>query len=60
VSEILQLALPARSPDWMEAPVHRRISSDDLLAGERVVLIQHGGEEYRLRLTAGGKLILTP
>jgi hemin uptake protein HemP len=29
------------------------------MAGERVVIIQHGTEEYRLRVTAAGKLILT-
>ena len=45
--------------DWTEVPVHRRISSDDLMGGERVIVILHGAEEYRLRLTAGGKLILT-
>ena len=44
---------------WIEAPVHRSITSKDLLAGEHVIIIRHGQEEYRLRLTASGKLILT-
>jgi hemin uptake protein HemP len=35
------------------------ISSAALLAGARELLIRHGDEEYRLRLTANNKLILT-
>ncbi len=34
------------------------LSSRDLLAGHREVLIQHGAEQYRLRLTNSNKLIL--
>ncbi len=37
----------------------RRISSDELLAGQRELVIEHGGDEYRLRITSKGKLILT-
>jgi hemin uptake protein HemP len=44
---------------WIEIPVHRSITSKDLMAGEHVIIIRHGQEEYRLRLTASGKLILT-
>ena len=44
---------------WIEIPVHRSITSKDLMAGEQVIIISHGQEEYRLRLTASGKLILT-
>ena len=44
---------------WTDIPVHRSITSNDLMAGERVIIIQHGEEEYRLRLTASGKLMLT-
>jgi hemin uptake protein HemP len=47
------------SPDWMRAPVHRAISGYDLMAGERVIIIRHGKDEYRLRVTASDKLILT-
>ena len=47
------------STDWADAPAHRAISSDDLMAGERVIIIRHGKEEYRLRITASDKLILT-
>jgi len=37
----------------------RRLSSATLLQGQRQVVIEHAGREYRLRLTALGKLILT-
>jgi hemin uptake protein HemP len=38
--------------------VPRIVSSESLLAGQRELLIQHGAERYRLRLTASNKLIL--
>jgi len=36
----------------------RTLLSQDLLQGQLEVLISHGGEIYRLRLTRSGKLIL--
>lgn len=36
-----------------------RFNSAVLLGGAREVIIEHAGEEYRLRLTNQGKLILT-
>lgn len=36
----------------------RIVSSETLLAGRRELIIQHGTEQYRLRLTASNKLIL--
>ena len=36
----------------------RTITSQDLMRGQREVLIAHGSETYRLRLTRSGKLIL--
>jgi hemin uptake protein HemP len=36
-----------------------RIASEQLLAGTREVIIEHGGQEYRLRRTQNDKLILT-
>ena len=45
-----------------QAPVARsvaRIASEQLMKGQREIIIQHGREEYRLRVTAAGKLILT-
>ena len=37
----------------------RVITSEALLAGKRELVIKHAGHDYRLRLTAQGKLILT-
>ena len=39
--------------------VTRSISSDELLAGQRIIIIRHGKEEYQLQVTGTGKLILT-
>jgi hemin uptake protein HemP len=36
-----------------------RIGSQQLLAGTREVIIEHAGQEYRLRRTQNDKLILT-
>ncbi|MCX5520970.1 hemin uptake protein HemP [Kaistia defluvii] len=48
--------------DAPETPVPgsgpRVISSDELLNGTREIIIRHVGEDYRLRLTRAGKLIL--
>ncbi|MEM1046081.1 MAG: hemin uptake protein HemP [Pseudomonadota bacterium] len=37
----------------------KRINTDDLFEAATEVLIRHGGADYRLRITANGKLILT-
>lgn len=37
----------------------KTISSRDLLGGDRLVIIRHEQEDYRLQVTATGKLILT-
>lgn len=37
----------------------RRVSSGALLGGARELIIEHNEREYRLRVTAQGKLILT-
>ncbi len=37
----------------------RRVNSAELFAGGREVIIEHNGEEYRLRITRQWKLILT-
>ena len=36
-----------------------RLDSRDLFASEREIIIAHGEENYRLRLTSQNKLILT-
>lgn len=54
-------ALPPPSPaaPALTAPALPRWSSSVLLGEQREALIDHRGEQYRLRLTAAGKLILT-
>ena len=37
----------------------RRIKVSELLQGEREVILEHDNQDYRLRITANGKLILT-
>lgn len=49
-------AMPKQVP---AAPKLRRLKVSDLLAGEREVILEHDGQDYRLRITANGKLILT-
>ncbi len=36
----------------------RIVSSESLLQGAREIIIRHGADDYRLRLTRVGKLIL--
>jgi hemin uptake protein HemP len=48
---------PAREPAPALRP--RRISSRTLFGESREVVIEHQGEQYRLRITSLGKLILT-
>jgi hemin uptake protein HemP len=41
-----------------QADPARVIRSEEIFAGERVVLIQHAGERYRLLITRNDRLIL--
>jgi hemin uptake protein HemP len=41
------------------AKLPRMILSRELLGGDKVVIIRHEQEDYRLQVTAAGKLILT-
>jgi hemin uptake protein HemP len=43
-------------PSWSH---RKRITTTDLMQGAREVIIVHEGEEYILRITKTGKLILT-
>ena len=40
-------------------PAHVRVSSREILRGQREIVILHAGHEYLLRITRGDKLILT-
>jgi len=37
----------------------KRFASGDLFGDTQEILIEHAGQEYRLRITRQGKLILT-
>jgi hemin uptake protein HemP len=49
----------AAAPERRIPLTGNRIDSGDLFVGTREIIIAHGGEVYRLRLTAQNKLILT-
>lgn len=46
-------------PERSVAVVGHRIESRDLFVATREIIILHGADAYRLRLTAQNKLILT-
>ena len=37
----------------------RRLKVSEIMDGEREAILEHDGQDYRLRITATGKLILT-
>lgn len=45
--------------DAHHVPKAVRMRVSDLLADAREAILEHNGQEYRLRITANGKLILT-
>jgi hemin uptake protein HemP len=55
--EPLDTALPTKQD--MAPTLRQRFHSAELLGTTREIVIEHAGEEYRLRLTRQGKLILT-
>lgn len=57
-----RLSLPpsaVRSPVPAPLPATEALSSEQLLRGQREILIRHGDRVYRLRHTSNDKLILT-
>jgi hemin uptake protein HemP len=50
---------PDASHDAAPKAPRRSVASDDLFQGVRELVILHRDEEYRLRITRAGKLILT-
>jgi hemin uptake protein HemP len=48
---------PPASP--VSRPQRKRITTTDLMQGAREIIVLHQGEEYLLRITKTGKLILT-
>lgn len=56
------VASPAAGTSTTERAIVVRgntIDSSDLFSGNREIVISHGSENYRLRLTSQNKLILT-
>jgi hemin uptake protein HemP len=50
---------PSVTPQPALAPlVQREVDSQDLMRGNREIVIRHGVEAYRLSVTRSGKLIL--
>lgn len=41
------------------ATERRRVSSNELFGVQNEIVIEHNDDEYRLRITSNGKLILT-
>jgi hemin uptake protein HemP len=58
---MIQTIAPGYKPPAapMLRPPRKRISTADLMQGAREIIVLHHGEEYLLRITKSGKLILT-
>lgn len=50
---------PVLSSGHADAATPIRYTVAELLRGGREAVLEHGGAEYRLRVTANGRLILT-
>lgn len=50
---------PSQTQCYTARPQRQRVSITDLMRGGREVILLHEGEEYILRITKTGKLILT-
>lgn len=50
---------PAAGAARPAVPARPRLKSGELFGNAREVIIEHAQDEYRLRLTSQGKLILT-
>ena len=56
-----QTPRPSHEPSAasVSCPQRKRITTADLMQGAREIIVLHQGEEYLLRITKSGKLILT-
>lgn len=55
--ETHRINTPAETADAHDRKV--RVLVSDILQGSREAILEHDGMDYRLRITANGKLILT-
>ena len=53
------LTEPEQLPLQTCQPERKRITTAELMHGTREIIVLHRGEEYLLRITKAGKLILT-
>lgn len=53
------VSAPAMANSGVRASLIKRVDSERLLSGGHELVIEHAGQEYRLRLTRNDKLILT-
>ncbi len=58
-SEKGQPVKTASSDQTNPGSVRPRVAVEDLMQGTNEIIIEHRGEEYRLRVTSNSKLILT-
>lgn len=54
-----ELSDPTRAGSKDEEREIPRVLVQTLLRGRREIILEHNGQDYRLRVTASGKLILT-
>ena len=54
-----QEAPPGTEAHSIAPPKPLRVTTDWLMGGQREIVLEHRFQEYRLRITAAGKLILT-
>jgi hemin uptake protein HemP len=47
------------APAGVAPALHRQVLSGEIFRGRKEIVILHGGQEYRLRITRADKLILT-
>jgi hemin uptake protein HemP len=50
---------PSKTRFYTQRPPRQRVNTADLMRGGRELILLHEGEEYILRITKAGKLILT-
>jgi hemin uptake protein HemP len=62
VSEKIDMPMPVAMGEADAAETRRSLTRyrvSDLMRGEREVILEHRGQDYRLRITEAGKLILS-
>jgi hemin uptake protein HemP len=50
---------PSETPSYASGTHRKRVTTTDLMGGGHKLVLLHAGQEYILRITKTGKLILT-